>query len=59
MIGLSEAARLLAVSAMTVRRLADKGDIDSIRTPLGRVVSRASVEQVAEERRQRQEVGSK
>lgn len=49
-IGPSDAARRLGLSKSHVLRLADHGKLDAVRTPLGRVISRESVERLLEER---------
>jgi hypothetical protein len=48
----SAAARLLGVSAPRVRQLMAEGKLEFNWTPLGRVVSVASVADLAEQRRQ-------
>lgn len=46
----AQAARILGVSSLWVRRLADSGKLTGVRTPLGRLVSAGSVERLAAER---------
>lgn len=46
----TEAANLLGISSNRVRQLADAGKLVAERSPLGRLISRASVEQLREER---------
>lgn len=41
-----EAAKLLGVCGMTVRRWADAGKLEMLRTPYGRAISRAAVERM-------------
>ena len=48
----TEAARLLDVSDTHAGWLADKGYLTVIKTPLGRLFDRLSVERLARERRQ-------
>jgi hypothetical protein len=55
LITLSEAGRLLRLSTTQVRRLHDGGKIQGMRTPLGRVVFRESVERLARERATRKD----
>ena len=43
-VSLAHAGWLLGVSAARVRQLADAGRLDMVRTPLGRLVTRESVE---------------
>lgn len=38
-----EAARVLGVTTRTIRRYADKGKLEAVHTPLGRVLSTESV----------------
>ncbi len=45
-----QAARALGVSEKNVRALCDRGELDYTLTPIGRVVDRASVEKMVEER---------
>jgi len=47
----TQAANRLGISTQRVRQLADAGQLAHVRTPLGRVFTRASVERLAEERR--------
>ncbi len=49
-LGPSAAARELGVSYERVRRLMADGRLDFVPTPLGRVISRASVEELAAQR---------
>jgi excisionase family DNA binding protein len=46
----SAAARVLGLSKTHVLRLVDSGQIDAVRTPLGRLLDTASVERLAAER---------
>ena len=39
----AQAARLLECSPQTVRRMADRGELSSIRTAFGRLISREAV----------------
>ena len=45
-----EAAHLLGLSAQRVRVLADQGTLEMSRSPLGRLISRASAEALAKVR---------
>lgn len=47
----SQAARLLGLSSQRVRQLLDAGTLRAVRTPLGHLVERASVERLVTERR--------
>ena len=49
-VGPSMAAQMLGISKRHVLRLADAGKLEAIMTPLGRLVTKASVERLREER---------
>ena len=46
----TQAARALCVSDQIIRKWADAGRLAHLRTPLGRLISRADVERLAETR---------
>ena len=49
-VSLAHAGTLLGVSSQRIRQLADSGRLEAIRTPLGRLVTRESVEALRAQR---------
>jgi hypothetical protein len=49
----SQAGRILGLSPSRVKQLVDDGSIAALSTPLGRLISRESVQALAEQRRRR------
>ena len=49
----AQAALRLGLSGQRVRQLADRGELASIRTPLGRLIDAAAVDELAAQRQTR------